>query len=74
MYNFQSLTCYNCNSVMLNLPQKEVAKLDGLHFRCECCGNLNLLKEFKFQTTIDKDLSLGNISMEDFLTFQQGCL
>lgn len=73
MYNFQSLICYNCNAVMLNLPEKEVAKLDGLHFRCECCGHLNLLKEFKFLKTIDY-LSLDSISIEDLIPRQVGCI
>ena len=74
MYNFQSLICYNCNSVMLNLPEKEVAKLNGLHFTCECCGHLNLLKEFKFLKNIDKNICLDSISMDDFLPLQAGCV
>lgn len=71
MFNFKSLICYNCNSVMLNLPETEIEKLNGLSFRCECCGHLNLLKEFKFLKTIDKNLSLNSISMEDSCRFKQ---
>jgi hypothetical protein len=74
MYNFKSLVCCNCNSVMLNLPKKEVAKLNGLYFRCECCGHLNLLKEFKFLKAIGKNRSLDSIRMEDFLLLKAACV
>lgn len=74
MYNFQSLICYNCNSVMLNLPETETVRLDGLHFRCECCGHLNLLKGLKFLKSSHKDLSLCTVNTEDFLSHQEGCI
>jgi hypothetical protein len=67
MYNFQTLVCYNCSSVMLNLPKTEIKKLNGLNFRCECCGHLNLLNESKFLKTIDRNLSLYTINIEDFI-------
>ena len=74
MYNFQTLICYNCNSVMLNLPKKEVAKLNGLNFRCECCGHVNLLKNFKFVKTFGKNLALDNRSRENLKLLQAGCI
>ncbi len=72
MFNFKSLICYNCNSVMLNLPATEITKLNGLNFRCECCGHLNLLKRSKFFESMDKSLSKSTIHPEDFLPFQPG--
>lgn len=74
MYNFHSLICYNCNSVMLNLPETEIKKLNGLNFRCECCGQLNLLVESKFLKTIDRDLSLYTINIEDFILNPAGSI
>ena len=35
MYDFKSLICYNCKSVILNLPKSEISKLNGLNFQCE---------------------------------------
>jgi hypothetical protein len=74
MFNVKSLVCYNCNSVMLNLPEKEIVKINGLNFRCECCGHLNMLQKFEFLKTIDKNLSLDTISPEGFLSLQTGCV
>lgn len=53
MYNFKTLRCYNCDSVVLNLPEKEISKLNGLHFVCECCGHQNLLVNSKFTRSGD---------------------
>lgn len=52
---------------MLNLPETEIKKLNGLNFRCECCGRLNLLKESKFLEAMARDLSLYTINIEDFI-------
>ena len=57
---------------MFNLPVEEAAKLNGLHFRCECCGHLNLLEEFRFQKITDKELQLDCIGMENFIPLQAG--
>lgn len=32
-----------CNSVLLNLPEEELERLDSLIFRCECCGHRLIL-------------------------------
>ncbi|RCX18411.1 hypothetical protein DFR58_105175 [Anaerobacterium chartisolvens] len=48
MYKFTCLRCYNCNSVIINLPESEVEKLNGLTFQCECCDYLNLLSNSRF--------------------------
>lgn len=55
MFDFRSLTCFNCNSVMLNLPKLEVEKLNGLRYRCECCDHLNMLKESRFHKDEDRN-------------------
>lgn len=63
--NFITVRCCNCNSVLLNLPESELKRLDGLTFRCECCGN-KLLLEGK---TVVKSLQLDpyrNIYQYDF--------
>ena len=49
MYNFKTLFCYNCKSVLLNLPEVEISKLNGLNFVCECCGHRNLLTKTSSQ-------------------------
>ena len=43
MYNFITLKCHKCDSVMMNLPERIVAKLHGMDFRCENCGCHNVL-------------------------------
>lgn len=73
MYNFQTLICYNCNSVMLNLPEREAAKLSGLNFRCECCGHLNLLEGMKFHKT-KLENHYNTFCIEDFLSMQNACI
>lgn len=74
MFKFKSLICYNCNSVMLNLPEAVIMKLNDINFRCECCGHLNMLKKFTFLKAADKNLSISDISSEDFLSLQAGCV
>ncbi|OPX43484.1 hypothetical protein CLHUN_26310 [Ruminiclostridium hungatei] len=37
--NFCTVRCCICNSVLLNLPQEELEKLNSLTFRCESCGH-----------------------------------
>lgn len=49
MYDFSSLHCNYCNSVMLNLPKSEIYKLNNLTFRCDCCGNHNFLNGLEFR-------------------------
>jgi hypothetical protein len=48
MYKFKTLKCYNCNSVITNLPEDEARKLEGLTFRCDCCNHNNLLTDMRF--------------------------
>lgn len=69
MYTYKSLRCYNCKSIILNLPEVEVLKLDGLNFLCECCGHQNLLTEFKFYKSTDNDPSLNIFSFESIPGF-----
>ncbi len=45
LFNFKSLICNNCTSVMLNLPEVEYKKLSGMHLRCECCGHIIVVKK-----------------------------
>lgn len=69
MFNFKSLRCCSCNSVMFNLPALEIVKLNGMEFRCECCGHVNLVKNLKFKTS-DKNY-LKNAAMEGLFKFHQ---
>lgn len=69
MYNFKSLRCYNCKSVILNLPEIEISKLNGLNFQCECCGHQNLLTEFKFYKGNNNDPFLNIFSVENITGF-----
>lgn len=59
---------------MLNLPEMEITKLDGLHFRCECCGHVNLLNEFRFLEATDKNLPLNSSNTQISLELQAGCI
>ncbi|TYQ12902.1 UNVERIFIED_CONTAM: hypothetical protein Cloal_3941 [Acetivibrio alkalicellulosi] len=67
MYNFKSLICYNCKSVILNLPEIEISKLNGLNFQCECCGHKNLLTQFSFSKSVDTNDPYLNILSVDNL-------
>ena len=67
MYNFKALRCYNCKSIILNLPEIELYKLDGLNFQCECCGHQNLLTELKFNKATRLDPYLNIFSIENFI-------
>lgn len=68
MYNFKTLICYNCKSVMLNLPEVEISKLNGLNFQCECCGHQNLLKKNAFsKSTETSDPYLNILSIDSMV-------
>ncbi|KNY28100.1 hypothetical protein [Pseudobacteroides cellulosolvens] len=69
MYSFKSLRCYNCKAIILNLPELEISKLDGLNFICDCCGHQNLLTEFKFYKSSYNDPQLNIFSMENLTAF-----
>lgn len=53
MTKFKTLKCYKCFSVIANLPENEVLKLNGLTFRCECCNHKNVLSGTKFEKCAD---------------------
>jgi DNA-directed RNA polymerase subunit RPC12/RpoP len=67
MYDFKSLICYNCKSVILNLPKSEISKLNGLNFQCELCGHRNLLTEFTFSRSTEVNDPYINIQSVDSL-------
>lgn len=46
MYKFKSLRCPTCGSVVLNLPEAEVLKLQGMHIHCNNCGHHNRVSGF----------------------------
>ena len=43
MYNFKTLRCTYCDSVITNLPDIIIDRLDGLTFQCEGCNHSNVL-------------------------------
>ncbi|MCX7708828.1 MAG: hypothetical protein N2484_03150 [Clostridia bacterium] len=53
MKKFKTLKCYHCSSVVANLPETELLKLNGLTFRCECCNHKNQLHEFEFKECLN---------------------
>lgn len=55
MFNFKTLKCSYCNSVITNLPEAEIRKLDGLTFICECCNHSNILIDSKFHKCSERD-------------------
>jgi len=73
MYDFNSLKCYNCKSVILSLPQIEIEKLNGLNFQCDCCGHQNRLQGFKFvKNSNNNDPYLNIFSIDNFLVSPEG--
>ena len=72
MYDFKTLKCYNCKSVILSLSEIELSKLNGLNFQCECCGHQNRLQEFKFIKSANlNDPYLNNLSVDNYLLFSK---
>lgn len=64
MQNFKTLKCCHCRSVVLNLPETEVIKLDGLTFLCECCGHKNTLENLNFSRCKQSESSLNIFALE----------
>lgn len=63
--NFRTVKCCNCNSVLLNLPEEELMRLNNFAFRCESCGQRLILNG----NTVTKAIStepLKNILKYDF--------
>jgi DNA-directed RNA polymerase subunit RPC12/RpoP len=58
MYKFRSLRCFTCNSVILNLPEAEVTKLQGMNIRCENCGHHNSLSGVELNKALTEKLPL----------------
>jgi hypothetical protein len=65
MRNTKNLKCYHCNSVIIDLPESEIIKLNGLNFRCECCNNENLLSGLKFRKSCNSDPYNNILSIEN---------
>ncbi len=63
MFNFKTLRCHSCSSVLLNLPEEEVRKLEGLSFQCEACGHHNKLSECGFIKCEDFNPHIRTISI-----------
>lgn len=74
MYNFKTLHCYHCKSVVFNLPEMEIMRLEGMHYRCECCGHMNLLNDLRFLKSIDESIPFNVINAQILLDFQASCL
>ncbi len=55
MFNFKTLKCNYCDTVITNLPEAEITKLDGLTFICECCNHANVLKDSEFHKCTERD-------------------
>ncbi len=64
MQKFKTLKCCHCRSVVLNLPETEVFKLEGLTFLCECCGHKNTLEDASFSKSIKSESSLNVFALE----------
>jgi len=74
MYKTKKLRCYYCNSIILDLPESEIAKLNDLNFRCDCCNNENLLSGSKFCKSTRTDPYSNIISIEKFWKLYPGAL
>ncbi|MDP4179894.1 MAG: hypothetical protein Q8942_02255 [Bacillota bacterium] len=49
------LRCYNCQSVVVELPVSKLSKKEGLNFLCENCGHFNVLKHKMLQKGIERN-------------------
>ncbi|KNY27056.1 hypothetical protein [Pseudobacteroides cellulosolvens] len=43
MFNFKTIKCTNCGSVVFNLPEMEAKKLHNFDLKCEDC-NFEVIK------------------------------
>jgi hypothetical protein len=43
LFNFITIRCHHCASVIFNLPSFEVEKLEGHTILCGCCNHHSLL-------------------------------
>lgn len=55
MFNFKTLRCNYCDSVIANLPETVIDKLNGLTFECECCNHSNILAGSQLQRCLKSD-------------------
>lgn len=53
--NFCTIRCCICESVLLNLPEEEISRLNGLTFRCESCGHKLMLNGTNVLKAISTD-------------------
>jgi len=65
MEDSKLLKCYNCNSVILSLRRREISKLEGLNFQCECCGHENRLSGSGFVEAKSGDPYLNTLSVHE---------
>lgn len=63
--NFHTIRCCICNSVLLNLPEEELKRLNSLTFRCECCGHRLILNGASVTEAVSTE-PLHNILKYDF--------
>lgn len=57
MLNFKSLKCRYCDTVIANLPEAEIKKLDGQIFLCDCCNHFNTLDGYELKKCVAIDYS-----------------
>lgn len=71
MQKTNSLHCYSCESMVLQISSSELKKLNGLNFRCECCGNENKLNESKLvKGTNSNDPYVNILSLDKMSSFK----
>ena len=63
---FCTIKCSICNGVLLNLPESEIEHLNGLTFRCECCGHRLILEGTNAIKAVNED-PRQNIYSYDFM-------
>lgn len=56
MFNFKTLKCGHCQSVIINLPESEVLKLNGSSLHCEICSHHNTLTGFELHLQPEGEL------------------
>ncbi len=63
--NFRTIKCCICNSVLLNLPEEELKKLNNISLRCESCGQRLILDGNAVTKAVSAE-PLQNIFKYDF--------
>lgn len=59
------LKCYNCESVVIEMPRSKLSKKEGLNYLCENCGHFNVLRQENLHKGIDRSPLVNIFGIDD---------